>query len=86
MRDPVLVDWSACVPINLDTIGGPCLVGSTREAAMLLVECWPVHHGRAFVRALQLCADALEDEASADQARGAFVAAAQEANIILTLH
>ena len=86
MRDPVLVDWPAYVAINLDTVEGPCFVGSTREAAVLLIEHWPVRRGRAFLLALKLCAEALEEEASPDQARQAFLAAAQEADIILKLH
>ncbi|MGD9476384.1 DUF982 domain-containing protein [Shinella sp. G-2] len=86
MQSRLLMDWPAGVAINLDTIGGPFIVESTREAAILLMDHWPVEQGRAFLHALDLCAEALEDEAPANEARLAFVAAAEEAHILVRLH
>ena len=86
MRTPVLIDWQASVAINLDRLGGPRFVGSTQEAALLLIDHWPVRCGAAFLHALRICAEALEEEVPPEEARLAFVAAAEEADIILRLH
>ncbi|UDF29033.1 UNVERIFIED_ORG: DUF982 domain-containing protein [Roseateles sp. XES5] len=86
MQSRLLMDWPAGVAINLDTIGGPLIVESTHEAAILLTEHWPVEQGRAFLHALDLCAEALENEAPGNEARLAFVAAAEEAHILIWLH
>ena len=86
MRIHVLVDWPASVIVNLDELGGPQFVGSTREAALLLIRHWPVRRGQAFRQALKLCSEALEYQADPKDARDAFVAAAKEADIVVQLH
>ncbi|MGX5721633.1 DUF982 domain-containing protein [Shinella zoogloeoides] len=85
MDTSLLIDWPAGVAINLEALGGPFMVGSTREAAILLTDCWPVDHGRAFIHALEVCADALEEEAQDEDVRRAFVEAAEEAHILMHL-
>ena len=85
MQSTLIIDWPAGVAINLDAIGGPFIVESTREAAILLMDHWPLGRGDAFLRALDLCAGGLEDAVPADEVRLAFVAAAEEAHILLRL-
>lgn len=86
MHDPVLVDWPASVIVNLDELGGPQIVGSTREAAFLLMQFWPTRRGQAFGEALRLCAEALDAHVDPKVARRAFLKAAEEAGIIVRLH
>lgn len=83
MQSVLSIDWPAGVAINLDAIGGPFIVESTREAAILLMDHWPVGQGTAFLHALDLCADALGDDVPAEEARLAFVAAAEEAHSLM---
>lgn len=60
------------------------LVQDARNAAYLLAEKWPVTYGRAYQRALAYCGRAMEGRCSPGRARLAFIAAAREAEIVVT--
>lgn len=61
-------------------------VANVREAAEVLISQWPPKHvgETMYLVALQTCHAALADEATAEAARGAFVAAAIEAELLVT--
>lgn len=62
------------------------LVHNTLEAAAYLLEFWPEEHGAAFFEAIRLCEDAFDGEAEEEEVHDAFIAAAQEAHIAVTIH
>ena len=62
------------------------IVRSSVEAAAYLLQFWPRRHGSAFFKAIRLCADALDGDAEDDEVRNAFLEAAQEAKIAITVH
>jgi hypothetical protein len=62
------------------------IVRSSVEAAAYLLQFWPKQHGTAFFKAIRLCADALDGDVEDHEARDAFLAAAHEAKIAITLH
>ncbi|MGJ7042026.1 hypothetical protein J2Y63_005307 [Shinella sp. BE166] len=62
------------------------IVRSSVEAAAYLLQFWPKQHGIAFYKAIRLCADALDGDAEDNEARDAFLEAAHEAKIAITLH
>jgi hypothetical protein len=62
------------------------VVRSSVEAAAYLLQFWPKQHGSAFYKAIRTCADALDGDAEDDEARNAFLEAAHEAKIAITLH
>jgi hypothetical protein len=62
------------------------IVRSSAEAAAYLLQFWPRQDGSAFHKAIRLCADALDGDAKDDEARNAFLEAAHEAKIAITVH
>jgi hypothetical protein len=56
-------------------------VTSTREALRMLFTVWPVAEGRAYFSALELCDGVAVGNASPEEARLAFLAAAEEAKV-----
>ena len=62
------------------------IVRSSYEAAAYLLQFWPSQHGRAFFKAIRTCADALDGDVEDDEARNAFLEAAHEAKIAITVH
>ncbi|QRM55330.1 DUF982 domain-containing protein [Sinorhizobium sp. BG8] len=78
-------DWSTAVGIELKE-GGFRLVSNTHQAAAHLIGLWPDDGGPAFARALMLCADALHGDATHEEFRLAFLAAAEEAGIVVHTH
>jgi hypothetical protein len=56
-------------------------VASAREALRLLFNGWPVAEGKAYFSALQICDGAALGNASPEEARLAFLAAADEAKV-----
>ncbi|ANH07868.1 DUF982 domain-containing protein [Shinella sp. HZN7] len=62
------------------------VVRNAQEAAAYLMDFWPKQHGPAFYKAIRLCADALDGEAADEDVRDAFLAAAHDANIAITMH
>jgi Protein of unknown function (DUF982) len=62
------------------------VVRSSVEAAAYLLQFWPKRHGTAFYKAIRICADALDGDVEDDEARNAFLEAAHEAKIAITVH
>ncbi|QRI65369.1 DUF982 domain-containing protein [Shinella sp. PSBB067] len=62
------------------------VVRNSLEAAAYLLQFWPRQHGTAFRKAIRICADALDGDAGEEEVRGAFLAAAHEAKIAITIH
>lgn len=62
------------------------VVRSSVEAAAYLLQFWPKKHGAAFYRAIRVCAEALEGEVEDEEVRDAFLAAAHDADIAITVH
>ncbi len=75
------VRWRQPVMIICRRSGQLYTVTSTGEALDALLKVWPVAEGRAFLAALQVCNSVKLGVATPEDARTAFIAAAQEANI-----
>jgi hypothetical protein len=75
--------WSEGVYMELGKLGEYRVVGSTREAQDILLYRWPAQGGEAFRHALDVCASVLNDQQPADDARRAFLLAAEEAGIFV---
>lgn len=61
------------------------VVHNSFEAAAYLLDFWPKQDGEAFFEAIRLCADAMDGEVDEEEVRSAFLAAARDANIAVTL-
>ncbi len=57
------------------------IVDSTAEAALILMNQWPLATGKKLLKARKICIKVLEGKGSVDKARMAFVKAAKEAHI-----
>ncbi len=79
-------NWHESVILADAKAGVFVLVHNSVEAATSLMECWPEQHGEAFFEAIRICADAFDGEAEEEDVRDAFLAAAQEAHIAVTVH
>lgn len=77
-------NWSEGVYMALGKLGEYRVVWSTREAQDILLYRWPVQDGDAFRYALEICASVMNDQLLADEARHAFILAAEEADIFIT--
>jgi hypothetical protein len=73
--------WQEPVVLELEGIGNYKVIRNTREAAEVLLERWPTHHGDAYMAAIRMCRYVLKGEQPADYARQDFIAAAVEAFI-----
>jgi hypothetical protein len=71
--------WSDGVYMALGNIGEYRVVWSTREAGNILLNRWPVKGGDAHRYALSICSEVLQGNLPADEARHAFLLAAEEA-------
>lgn len=58
-------------------------VKSTEDAANVLLNLWPRERGKYLQKARLACLHALEGEIPADEAREAFIAAAEEAKLFV---
>jgi hypothetical protein len=77
------VIWDHALAILLPGTSRTIDIRDPRSAMYVLAEKWPVTYGRAFQRALALCAKAIEGRCSPSMARLAFLAAAREANVVV---
>ena len=75
--------WHPPVTIETLTLGRYRMVSNAAEAARILLEEWPVDEGEAFVAAKTLCLAALEGKADPEEARKAFLLAADEADVFV---
>ena len=73
----------AGVTIETHVVGRMRTVTSVGEAAEVLLHDWPEAEGEAYRGALHACYEALEGELDVEDARDAFIAAAQEAGIFV---
>lgn len=79
-------NWHETVILTNVEAGVFVLVHNALEAAVYLLEFWPEQHGEAYSEAIRVCADAFDGEAEEEDVHDAFLAAAQEAHIAVTLH
>ncbi|MEW9616203.1 DUF982 domain-containing protein [Shinella sp. S4-D37] len=79
-------DWPMPVVLANPEAEAFVVVRNSLEAAAYLLDFWPKQHGSAFYQAIRLCADALDGEVADADVRDAFLAAAHDANIAITLH
>jgi hypothetical protein len=75
--------WTAPVTIHLPDNNRPLIIGCASEAAAALADKWPVTYGSRFQRALNACVSSQERHISAEDARLAFIAAADEAGVTI---
>jgi hypothetical protein len=73
--------WTTAVTIHLPDIARPLIVNSANEAAAVLADKWPTTYGRRYQRALSACAAVAEKHMLEDDARSAFMDAAEEAGV-----
>lgn len=73
--------WDEPVTMETLTLGRYQSVSSAAEAALILLDEWPVAEGKAFLAAQSACLMAMEGTATPDEARTAFLAAADEAGV-----
>lgn len=77
----VIQQWEDGVDLEIHGIGGYRTVRTTEDAALCLLERWPVGKGKAYMVAQRACLDGLEGRATAENVRQAFIKAAHEAKI-----
>ena len=80
-------DSSFDCPVTVETgrIGRYRVVGNTREAAKLLLGRWPQSRGNAYSAALQCCLDVSNGVRTPGEARHAFIEAAIEARVLISV-
>lgn len=76
-------DWNYPVMVNCKRTGKVYTVANTKEALDMLLNAWPVAEGKAFLIALQICADVENGIGQPMDARSSFMAAAVEAGVPL---
>ncbi|ASQ07368.1 DUF982 domain-containing protein (plasmid) [Sinorhizobium meliloti] len=75
------IAWGECVIIDLPDLDGVQIVWHPAYAAHLLIDSWPVDHGRAYGAAINACADAVVGTRTGEHARIASIAAINEAEV-----
>lgn len=78
--------WQTPVVLTNSEAGAFIIVRSSVEAAAYLLQFWPGQQGKAFYKAIRTCADALDGDVEDEAARNAFLEAAHEAKIAITVH
>lgn len=73
--------WEAPVLVACRRTGKTFIIATTEEALNTLLNAWPVSTGKAFLQALQTCADVDAGLRTPEEARDFFIAAAQEAYV-----
>ena len=73
--------WNYPVLVICTRTGTTYTVGTTKEALDMLLNAWPVAEGKAFLRALQVCADVESGLRQPLEARSSFIAASMEAGV-----
>ena len=79
-------NWHRAVIVTYQHDMSYVIVQNSLEAAEYLVHCWPRRSGKAFRKALKVCCDAVEGRASDEEAHRRFRAAAEEAEVAVTIH
>ncbi|MBB3289937.1 MULTISPECIES: DUF982 domain-containing protein [Rhizobium] len=78
-------DWNYPIMVICKRTGKVYAVTSTKEALDMLLNAWPVAEGKAFMMALQICADVERGQGQPLEARSSFVIAAAEAGVPLEI-
>ncbi|MDL2403566.1 DUF982 domain-containing protein [Rhizobium mayense] len=73
--------WNFPVVVICTRTGKSYTIGTTKEALDMLLNAWPVAEGKAFMMALQVCADVESGIRQPREARNSFLAAAKEAGV-----
>jgi hypothetical protein len=74
-------NFDSHVTIRLPDTQRSLTISNASEAASVLADKWPVTYGRAYQRALAMCAAVAEGVMTAENARSAFIKAALEAGV-----
>ncbi|MDX3929274.1 MAG: DUF982 domain-containing protein [Shinella sp.] len=75
--------WNKPITYEENDRGGYRTIGSTEEAARVLLTKWPVKEGKAYLRAQKVCLDVMEGKRKPEEARRAFLKAAEEAGVFV---
>ncbi|PZM14853.1 DUF982 domain-containing protein [Rhizobium tubonense] len=75
--------WTDGVYMELGKLGKYQVVWSTTDAQNMLFYRWPAKGGEAFRSALDICASVLNGHLPCDEARHAFILAAEEAGLFI---
>jgi hypothetical protein len=88
MEKRATAKWSKSVfvAIEFEEETAVLAIDNTREAAECLMELWPTLDTPAFHRAILICASALDGKIDQRGARAAFLAAAEDADILVPVH
>lgn len=73
--------WNERVEVELGHTGSYRVISDTAGAAEALLYWWPTDRGRAYSHAKRVCLSVINGEMEASEARAAFIAAAQEADV-----
>jgi hypothetical protein len=73
--------WDSPVLVVCKRTGQMLTVNTTNEARDILLNAWPTAEGKAFMMALQICADVDAGIREPREAREAFIIAAREADV-----
>lgn len=74
-------DWNYPIMVICKRTGKVYTVANTKEALDMLLNAWPVAEGKAFLMALQICADVESGHGYPLEARNSFMTAAMEAGV-----
>ena len=77
--------WNFPVMIACPRSGQVYTVATTADALNMLTTTWPVADGKAFVNALEVCEAVTTGTATPEDARTAFLEAADEAKVVYEL-
>lgn len=77
-----MMNWSKSVEVAFNPAREIRVISNLHDAAQFLLHKWPSKTGKAYSKARIACLNALEGHVPAYYAREAFVAAANEANIL----
>ena len=75
--------WKKPVLISIGEPPVETAIDTVQAASWAMIEDWPLDEGTALDRALLACTGVIEGKRKADDARAAFVAAAEEAGILV---
>ncbi|HEV7245668.1 MAG TPA: DUF982 domain-containing protein [Shinella sp.] len=75
--------WRDPITFVTPKVGQYLTISNTAEAARVLLDHWPVEHGKALKRAKAACLAVLHGDENPETAREAFLKAAEEAGVLV---
>ncbi|WP_439618291.1 DUF982 domain-containing protein [Shinella sp.] len=75
--------WNDPITFETHKLGAYLTISSTAEAARVLLDHWPLKHGKALKRAKAACLAVLQGSENPETARKAFLRAAAEADVFV---